>query len=341
MHSWKRRFALLLVLVSLLAAVPVQAASGTYQDVPKSYWAYSSIKTVSKRGILQGIGGGKFGVGQEMSRAAYVTALCRLMGWQTVTPEKGSFDDNQNKNQWYYGAIETAYAHGVLTKQSTLCRPDDAITREEMAVMTVRALGYAGLSGAVQEDCPFSDVSVNRGYVTLAYRLGLVTGVNAFTFAPQRALTREEAAVVLERVLTRRDMKPALSENAAPASAVRIESITGAETPMPMSPRAPLEAVYAAAVSAKGGAVVLHATPLHQTVKGGKVSDGEEIPKSEVVARIENGAQVHRSTRYESSYLLYQEGGKTNVIWFESDADIAQKVTLCAMLGVKTVYIER
>lgn len=339
MRGWKRTFALLLVLLSLLSAVPAQAASGEYWDVPNTHWAYSSIKTASRRGVLRGMATNWFGVGEPMSRAAYVTALCRLMGWQTVTPDKGSFADNQDAGTWYFGAIETAYANGALTKQSTLCRANDAITREEMAVMTVRALGYAGLSGLVQEDCPFSDVSANQGYVTLAYRLGLVTGVNVFTFAPQRALTREEAAAVLARALTRRGMSAPLLEDAAPASAVRVKGITGTEGAVPLSPRAPLDEVYRAARS--GGAVVLHTTPLRQTVKGGKADTGEEIPKSEVVTLIQNGAEVHRSTRYESSYLLYQEGGKTCVVWYESDADIARKVSLCAMLGVKTVYIER
>ena len=339
MRKIKRTMALLLVLTALLATVPVQAASGEYWDVPKTHWAYSSVKTASRRGILQGMGANRFGVGEPMSRAAYATALCRLMGWQTVTPAKGSFADNQDTKQWYFSAIETAYANGALTKQSTLCRANDAITREEMAVMTVRALGYAGLSGLVQDDCPFSDVSTNRGYLTLAYRLGLVTGVNAFTFEPQRALAREEAAVVLERTLTRKGMSAALIEDTAPAGAVRVKSATGTEGTLPKSPRAPLEEVYRAAV--KGGTVVLHTTPLRQSVQNGKADAGEEITKAEVVELIQNGAEVHRSTRYESSYLLYQAGGKTYTVWYESDADIAMKVSLCAMLGVKTVYIER
>ena len=337
MRRFKRRLALLLMLLSLLEAVPAQAASGEYLDVPKTHWAYSSVKTASRRGVLQGLAANRYGVGEPMTRAAYATALCRLMGWQTAAPAKGSFADNQDTGKWYFSAIETAYANGALTKQSTLCRPNDAITREEMAVMTVRALGYAGLSGLAQDDCPFSDVSTSSGYVTLAYRLELVTGVNAFTFAPQRALTREEAAAVLARVLTRKEMSTVPVESAAPASAVRVKSVTGTDGTLPTSPRAPLEEVYRAA--AKGGAVVLHTTPLRQMV--GKADAGEEIPKSQVVTLIQNGAEMHRSTRYESSYLLYKDDGKTYVVWFESDADIAQKVLLCAMLGVKTVYIER
>ena len=89
MQRLKRTFALLLVLGTLLAVTSVQASAAEYWDVPVTHWAYSSIKTTASRGVLQGVGGGAFGIGTPMSRAAYVTALCRLMDWETVTPEKG------------------------------------------------------------------------------------------------------------------------------------------------------------------------------------------------------------------------------------------------------------
>ena len=341
MRTRRRGLVLLVLLAMLLACVPVSAASKSYSDVPKTHWAYGSICSAAQKGLLQGVGANRFGLGQEMSRAAYAAALCRLMDWETVVPAKGSFSDNQDAKKWYYSAIETAYANGAITKQSALCRPTDAISREEMAVMTVRALGYTALSGLVQESCPFSDVSTNRGYVTLAYQMGLVTGADAFSFAPQRSLTREEAAVVLVRVYERRNAAIMQLSTAAPESAVRVESVSGTSGSVPMSPRAPLEAVYAAAVRANGGAVVLHAVPLRQTVQSKKADAGTEIPKTEVVELIENGAEAYRSARYASSYLLYRDGGKAYVVWYESDADLAEKVMLCRLLGVKTVYLER
>lgn len=341
MRTRRRGLVLLVLLAMLLACVPVSAARSSYSDVPKTHWAYGSIEVATQKGLLQGVGANRFGLGQKMSRAAYAAALCRLMDWETVVPAKGSFSDNQDTKKWYYSAIETAYANGAMTKQSALCRPTDAISREEMAVMTVRALGYTALSGLVQEGCPFSDVSTNRGYVTLAYRMGMVTGVDPFSFAPQRSLTREEAAVVLMRVYERRNAAITQLSTAAPESAVRVESVSGASGSVPMSPRAPLEAVYAAAVKANGGAVVLHAVPLRQIVRNKKADAGGEIPKTEVVELIKNGAEVYRSTRYASSYLLYRDSGKTYVVWYESDADLTEKVMLCRLLGVKTVYLER
>ena len=191
-----RLTALLLALV-MTTTLALAANKSGYSDVPDKHWAAESIAQCKQYNLLQGIGSGKFGLGQKMTRAAYAAALCRLMGWKTVTPEKGSFTDNQDTKKWYFSAIETASEHDVFPGHSTTCRPNDAITREEMAAMTVRALGYSTLSGTVQDECPFTDVTTNPGYITLAWRMGLVTGMNAATFAPKSDTTREQAAVHL------------------------------------------------------------------------------------------------------------------------------------------------
>ena len=58
----------------------------------------------------------RFGLGAPMTRGAFVVALCRLFGWEMVTPEAGSYTDNQDKSAWYYSAVETAYANGAITR---------------------------------------------------------------------------------------------------------------------------------------------------------------------------------------------------------------------------------
>ena len=192
-----RLTALLLALV-MTTTLALAANKSGYSDVPDKNWASQSIAQCKQYNLLQGIGGGKFGLGQKMTRAAYAAALCRLMGWKTVTPEKGSFTDNQDTKKWYFSAIETAAAHDVFPGSSK-CRPNDAITREEMAAMTVRALGYSTLSGTVQDECPFTDVSTNPGYITLAWRMGLVVGMNLTTFAPKNDTTRSVLAKTMSR----------------------------------------------------------------------------------------------------------------------------------------------
>ena len=105
----KRTLALLLAVLTMATAVSAANKSG-YSDVPDKHWAASSIAQCKQYDLLQGVGNGKFGLGQKMTRAAYASALCRLMGWKTVTPQKGSFSDNQDTKKWYYSAVETAAA---------------------------------------------------------------------------------------------------------------------------------------------------------------------------------------------------------------------------------------
>ena len=325
-----RLTALLLALV-MATTLALAANKSGYSDVPDKNWASQSIAQCKQYNLLQGIGNGKFGLGQKMTRAAYAAALCRLMGWQMLTPEKGSYTDNQDAKKWYYSAIETASAHDVFSGHSTTCRPNDPITREEMAAMTVRALGYSTLSGTVQDECPFTDVSTNPGYITLAWRMGLVVGMNLTTFAPKNDTTREQAAAVLLRAYNGLKAKVSVtSVSAAPSGAV------------PLSPRAAVEQVYDAAVKAgKGGSVVINAVPAAQSVKGGKVGALRELTQDELSAYLNDSAvQKARSNRFDSSYLLCKEkDGSTTVVWYESEADIAEKTELCALLGIKNVYV--
>ncbi|MBR4870007.1 MAG: S-layer homology domain-containing protein, partial [Oscillospiraceae bacterium] len=193
--------ALCAVLLASAFSANAQAAGG-YKDVPKGHWAAAYIETATAEGLFQGRSDGKFGLGEKMSRAAFVTVLMRMFGWEEVTLERGSFDDNQDKNAWYYGAVETAYKNGAVTRLEKKFRPTDPITREEMAVMLVRALGYGTLAGQAQElGCPFKDVKTNAGYITLAYQLGITGGYTATAFGPDDYASREQTAAMLVRTL--------------------------------------------------------------------------------------------------------------------------------------------
>jgi len=103
-----------------------------------------------------------------------------------------------------------------------------------------------------------------------------------------------------------------------------------------------VEQVYDAAVKAgKGGSVVINAVPAAQSVKGGKVGALRELTQDELSAYLNDSAvQKSHSNRFDSSYLLCKEkDGSTTVVWYESEANIAEKTELCALLGIKNVYV--
>jgi hypothetical protein len=118
------------------------AASGTdFTDVPHDSWAGAYIMQAVSLGIINGYGNQRFGYGDNVSRAQFSAMLVRLFGWEPARPAAASFSDN-DPSQWYFDEIETAAAHGAVLTDSPVFRPNDSITRMEMAVMLVRALGY-------------------------------------------------------------------------------------------------------------------------------------------------------------------------------------------------------
>ena len=193
------------LLCALLLALPLPASAAEnatgFSDVPASHWAADSIRRAVDLGLFQGETSTRFGLGHSMTRGAFVVVLNRLFGWEPVSSEQGSYSDNQDASAWYYDAVETAYANGAITNQTDTFRPTDPITREEAAVMLVRALGYSTIAGLAQDlPLPFQDVQTNVGYVAMAYELGLVNGTSSTTFSPNSPTTREQAAVILMRV---------------------------------------------------------------------------------------------------------------------------------------------
>ena len=335
-----------LLLAALLLLMPVRAADGTqFTDVPQTHWAYESVRAATQYGLVNGVSAKTFGFGQPVTRAQYCAMLCRLMGWAEVLPKTPTFSDNRDKTAWYYGAVETAYANGALPGLSEACKPDEPLPREEMAAMTVRALGYSNLAGTVQDDCPFSDVSTNRGYIALAYRMGIMGGVSEQKFSPKASSTREQAAAVLLRVYDRLHAEIARAPlGITPAGAVAYAAaLSDAGGRIPMCPRAPLESVYAAAVEAgAGGAVALRTAPWSAVVMEGHVLSETPLTRAQLAELLADEATTaYRSARYGSSYLIRtEEDGSQTVAWYETEEDIADKVGLCRLLGVKTVYIE-
>lgn len=194
----RKLIALLAAVVALSAAVGTAHASAPeFSDLPDSGWAREAIVSAYEYGLMGGMDGGIFGVGRNMSRAEFVTVLVRMFGWDSAAGEDAFTDLG---GSWARENINTAAAHGVLDPGGAF-QPDKSITRREMAVMLVRALGYQGIAeSAAEHAVPFTDVSADRGYIVIAYDIGMINGTSATTFSPETTATREQAAAMLVRV---------------------------------------------------------------------------------------------------------------------------------------------
>ena len=194
------------LLIASLVVLPLFAntagAEGErFTDVPAGNWADKLVHEARRLNITQGKGNNAFGYGEKVKRCEFVKFLVSLMGWELLDLEAGSFHDNLDKTKWYYKYIETALANSVIINDGLRFRPDENITREEMAVMIARSLGYDSLARQlVQLGKPFSDVDDSSGYITIVKDFGIVTGKPGNKFDPHGHATREEAIAMLMRM---------------------------------------------------------------------------------------------------------------------------------------------
>ena len=204
-----RRLAALSLCLVFLCSLSASALAVEFPDVSPEHWAYNDIQQASDYGLIQGLDDGTFRPEERLNRASFVTILQRMFGWESVTPETPSFTDVA-PDDWYYAAAETALAHGVVDA-GELFQPLAYITREDMAVMLVRALGYETLANDIAPTATsFPDVTDHAGHIALAAAFGLTTGVEVdgqLLFQPDAFATRGQAAAMLNRVYQRMQSK--------------------------------------------------------------------------------------------------------------------------------------
>lgn len=201
----KRGIAWLLgIAMAVSMAVVPAAAAGSYEDIPANSSLAGDVQKAVDYGLMQGYDNDTFGYADSMTRAQFVGVLFRMMNsqWSTKVsePQTPSFTDVPDTHTWYT-QIEAAVQMNVLDAGGAF-RPSDPITRGEMAEMLVRALGLQGAAQLCEKKAalPFTDVTERKGYITVAYDIGMTKGTSATTFGPNLTATRGQAAAMLARI---------------------------------------------------------------------------------------------------------------------------------------------
>ncbi|WP_438431816.1 S-layer homology domain-containing protein [Gorillibacterium sp. sgz500922] len=104
----------------------------------------------------------------------------------------------------YFSYVEAAVDAGILDRSTDTLNPDAKMTREEMAGLLVRALGFdklAGVSGLFKLDYRDADQVKLKGQVAIALALGLFNKAADGSFRPTAEVTRADAAVAFYKFL--------------------------------------------------------------------------------------------------------------------------------------------
>ena len=109
-----------------------------------------------------------------------------------------------SEDAWYYGYVASLCEKGIITGYGKSFGTGDLITREDMAVMALRALNAKGESLNFESD-EFSDDGAISDYAkTAVYSLknaGIINGMGDGSFAPKFNSTRAQAAKIISGLI--------------------------------------------------------------------------------------------------------------------------------------------
>ncbi|MFC5702417.1 lamin tail domain-containing protein [Cohnella faecalis] len=177
-----------------------------YDDLAEGNWAYDYVQELSFKGIVSGVSDSSFGSDKATTRAEFIALIVRALGMKSSSSGGTSFRDVQ-AGSWYEEAVKAAVEAGIVSGVSeTSFAPAKTITREQMAVMIVRALEYRkGSLGNTGSGASFADGDKISDWakdsIGKAFNLGIIAGKENNAFDPAVSAKRSESAKVVYMLL--------------------------------------------------------------------------------------------------------------------------------------------
>ena len=195
------------------ATCKVTVNEAFYTDVKTTDWYYSAVKYCKDKGIILGTTETTYNPNTKLTRGMLVTILHRMEG-KPEPKTQNKFKDVY-KALYYYDAVVWATEKGIVHGygNGSTFGPDDAITREDLAVILRNYAQYKGKNVNVATDlgANFSDGTKVSTHAKTAMQWAVGTGVitgndttsGKKTLTPQGTATRAEAASMIYKYCTK------------------------------------------------------------------------------------------------------------------------------------------
>ncbi|MTI71143.1 MAG: S-layer homology domain-containing protein [Firmicutes bacterium] len=175
----------------------------TFNDI-KKHWANNEINLFKSNYILKGKDDEKFHPNANITRAEFITILVRALGINSNDIQL-TFNDI-NKSDWFYNPVNEGVSFSLMKGYSKdLFKPNEFITREEMAVIIYRTSKLFEMENKDGENINYSDFNnINdwaKDEVSFVIKSGLMKGYGNDKFYPKKSATRAESVVVIKRLL--------------------------------------------------------------------------------------------------------------------------------------------
>ena len=124
----------------ILEAIEVEVTAGdvSFADVTSGAWYEAYIATAVSKGIVNGVGDGKFGVGTNITRQDMAVLIERVLNFKNIEVEKAEvepFADASSVADYAKDAVANMKAIGLIKGYDNNYNPKDNLTRAEAATV--------------------------------------------------------------------------------------------------------------------------------------------------------------------------------------------------------------
>ena len=176
--------------------------SESFSEELENYWGKAEIAEMINDGYIKG-SDGKLNLQDKITRAEFITVIVRALGIEENSANS-NFKD-VNKEDWYFSALESAFSVGLINGYDGCVKPNDSITREQVAKILVSAFELKeGTYKQTEETSYIDDSQISQwanSYINKSSELGLMKGYVDNSFRPLSDITRGEAFVTIYRLL--------------------------------------------------------------------------------------------------------------------------------------------
>ncbi len=230
MKHWKKGLCGLLAAVLMVpAGLAAPVSGGKNLSDLEGHWAQKEVEAAVASGWVDGYPDGSFKPEKSITRAEFTKMLLdaihltpdsETVAWMKVHAKMEDIWGNPTEytpklydmsGHWLtsQGWLDAALYSGMVVPDDyngKNFRPEKAIARYEIALMTDRALGLVyPASQPVEGELPFTDkeeiLDWMKGYVNESVKAGVLKGYPDGSFQPNKTSTRAEAVVMIQRML--------------------------------------------------------------------------------------------------------------------------------------------
>ena len=193
------------VIFGEVAPEPTVDVSEIFLDVDPDAWYKDAVQFAYDNGLMTGTSATEFAPDVTTTRAMIVSILARLEG-VTAADDAGFTDVD---DEWFATAVNWAASVGVVNGfEDNTFRPNDAITREQLAAILCNYAAWKGEDVSARAELSrYSDVAAISSWATDVMRWAvaenLISGVTTDELQPQGAATRAQVAAILQRFLSK------------------------------------------------------------------------------------------------------------------------------------------